>query len=175
MFMFVAPALYLLHALLTGAALAAAQALDIHAGFGFSAGLIDFIINYKLGKNVWMLIPLGLVFALIYFAAGYLLLKRLGIDIIGTELGVPTPQETEDDEAKAFIEALGGADNIVQTDACITRLRMHVRDATVIDDEAFVKLGAKGVIRPDAHSVQIVLGQKAEKIADEIRKRVSPR
>jgi PTS system N-acetylglucosamine-specific IIC component len=178
MFMFVAPPLYILHALLTGAALAAAQALDIHAGFGFSAGLIDFIINYKLGKNVWMLIPLGVVFAFIYFTAGYLLLRRLGIDIVGTELGTETARKSDkdekDDEVEAFIEALGGKENIVQTDACITRLRMKVRDVSVIDDENFVKLGAKGVIRPDAHSVQIVLGQKAEKIADAIRERVSP-
>jgi PTS system N-acetylglucosamine-specific IIC component len=117
-----------------------------------------------------MLIPLGLVFALVYFTAGYLLLKRLGIDIVGTELGAKNEKTmSENDEAAAFIKALGGKNNIVRTDACITRLRMQVRDGSVIDDDDFIKLGAKGVIRPDAHSVQIVLGQKAEEIADTIR------
>jgi PTS system N-acetylglucosamine-specific IIC component len=174
MFMFAAPPLYALHALLTGAALAAAQALDIHAGFGFSAGLIDFIINYKLGKNVWMLIPLGLVFALIYFTASYMLLRFLRIDIIAAELHTKKENETnESDEARAFIEALGGEANIIRTDACITRLRMQVHDTSALHDEAFIKLGAKGVIRPDKHTIQIVLGAKAESIADAIKKVIS--
>jgi len=176
LFMFAAPPLYLLHALLTGAALAAAQALDIHAGFGFSAGLIDFIINYKLGKNVWMLVPLGIVFALIYFVSGYALLRMLRLDITASKRDAsPTSDkknETQNDETDAFIAALGGIENIERADACITRLRMKVYDSEKSDEDALKRLGAKGVLRPDDTSVQVVLGAKAEKIADAIRRRL---
>ncbi|TET87570.1 MAG: PTS sugar transporter, partial [Sulfurovum sp.] len=73
------------------------------------------------------------------------------------------------DEAQAFIIALGGKENIVDTDACITRLRMSVHDSSALKDENFTVLGAKGVIRPDKKSIQIVLGTKAEKVAEEIK------
>ena len=74
-----------------------------------------------------------------------------------------------DDEAKAFISALGGEENIINTDACITRLRMQVHDSSLLTDDAFILLGAKGVIRPDKHTIQVVLGTKAESIAEKIK------
>jgi len=178
LFMFAAPPLYLMHALLTGAALAAAQALDIHAGFGFSAGFIDFIINYKLGKNVWMLIPLGLVFALIYFIAGYALLRILNLHPLAAELEKEGAKSEPDaaaskNDTDAFIAALGGEANIVRADACITRLRMQLRDSRIVDETALQRLGAKGVIRPDEKSAQVVLGAKAETVAAEIRRKLA--
>ncbi len=72
-------------------------------------------------------------------------------------------------EAQAFILALGGKENITDTDACITRLRMSVRDSSILKDNDFTALGAKGVIRPDKRSIQIILGTKAEKVAEEIK------
>ena len=75
----------------------------------------------------------------------------------------------EDDEAKAFISALGGKANIINTDACITRLRMQVHDSSLLTDDTFIQLGAKGVIRPDKHSIQVVLGTKAESVAEKIK------
>ncbi|MDD2399800.1 MAG: PTS transporter subunit EIIC [Sulfurovum sp.] len=167
LFLFAAPPLFLLHALLTGLALAAAQALDIHAGFGFSAGFIDYLINYKLATNPLRILPLGIVFAVIYFVTAYYTVKLLKLQIFEETKEGNTVQT--DNEVQAFIAALGGADNIVDTDACITRLRMRVKDSSILSDEPFLALGAKGVIRPDKKSIQIILGSKSEKVAEKIR------
>lgn len=171
LFLFAAPQLFILHAVLTGLALATAQMLDIHAGFGFSAGFIDYVINYKLATNPILILPLGAVFAVIYFVSSYYLIKLLKLKIMETELADDTKKENPNtsSEAEAFIAALGGRENILNTDACITRLRMSVNDSSSLEDKDFTALGAKGVIRPDKGSIQIILGTKAEKVAEEIR------
>jgi len=167
LFLFVAPLLFVIHALLTGLALAVAQMLDIHAGFGFSAGFIDYIINYKLATNPLLILPLGAVFSLIYFVASYYTIKVFKLKIFEEDTNTSTAKK--DDEAQVFISALGGKENIIDTDACITRLRMHVHDSSKLEDKSFTTLGAKGVIRPNKHSIQIVLGTKAENIAEKIK------
>ncbi|WP_294953270.1 PTS transporter subunit EIIC [Sulfurovum sp.] len=171
LFLFAAPQLFILHAVLTGLALATAQMLDIHAGFGFSAGFIDYVINYKLATNPILILPLGAVFAVIYFVSSYYLIKLLKLKIMETELADDTKKENPNtsSEAEAFIAALGGRENILNTDACITRLRMNVNDSSSLEDKDFTALGAKGVIRPDKGSIQIILGTKAEKVAEKIR------
>lgn len=167
LFLFVAPLLFVLHALLTGLALAIAQMLDIHAGFGFSAGFIDYVINYKLATNPLRILPLGAIFALIYFIASYYTIKLLKLKIFDNSDEDKTTNIN--DEALAFIEALGGIENIIHTDACITRLRISVHDSNKLLDETFITLGAKGVIRPDKKSIQIVLGTRAESVAEAIK------
>ena len=167
LFLFVAPLLFVVHAVLTGLALAAAQMLDIHAGFGFSAGFIDYVINYKLATNPLLILPLGVVFALIYFFASYYTIKIFKLNIFEELTDKTTSNKC--DEALAFIDALGGEENIIQTDACITRLRMTVKDSSKLLDETFISLGAKGVIRPDKKSIQIILGTKAEAVAESIK------
>ncbi len=176
LFLFVAPPLFLLHAILTGLALAVAQMFNVHAGFGFSAGFIDYVINYKLATNPILILPLGALFAVIYFVASYYLIKVLKLKILETELseGDETKGSTSS-EAEAFIKALGGEENILNTDACITRLRMSVADSSQLKDEDFAALGAKGVIRPDKGSIQIILGTKAEKVAEEIKEAMNIR
>jgi len=169
LFLFVAPPLFILHALLTGLALAVAQLFNIHAGFGFSAGFIDYVINYKLATNPLLILPLGAVFAALYFVLSYYLIKILKLKILETELKEDSVKDEVSDEAQAFISALGGTENIVNTDACITRLRMSVNDSSKLEDKNFMKLGAKGVIRPDKNSIQIVLGTRAEGVAEEIK------
>lgn len=167
LFLFVAPLLFLLHALLTGLALAAAQMLDIHAGFGFSAGFIDYLINYKLATNPLLILPLGGVFAVIYFFTSYYTIRVLKLKIFQEAKDNKEIQSNE--ETEAFIAALGGAENILDTDACITRLRMRVNDSSALKDEDFMALGAKGVIRPDRQTIQIVLGSSSEKVAERIK------
>ena len=169
LFLFVAPPLFVLHALLTGLALASAQLLNIHAGFGFSAGFIDYVINYKLATNPLLILPLGVLFAFFYFVLSYYLIKILKLKIMETELSDDSAEKGVSNEALAFITALRGKENITNTDACITRLRMSVNDSSTLKDEDFMKLGAKGVIRPDKHSIQIVLGTKAESVAEAIK------
>ncbi len=171
LFLFVAPLLFLLHAILTGLALAAAQMLDIHAGFGFSAGFIDYVINYKLATNPVLILPLGLVFGFVYFIASYYTIKYFKLSIFPHEAEESTAKK--DDQALAFIEALGGADNIIETDACITRLRMRVKKSQGLNDESFLLLGAKGIIRPNDETIQIVLGTKAESVAEQIKARLN--
>ena len=167
LFLFVAPLLFALHALLTGLALAIAQMLDIHAGFGFSAGFIDYVINYKLATNPLLILPLGAVFAFLYFVSSYYTIKLFKLKIFDEANEDET--NSKNDEAMAFIEALGGIENITHTDACITRLRMSVKDSNILLDDTFIALGAKGVIRPDKKSIQIVLGTKAERVAEAIK------
>ncbi len=167
LFLFVAPLLFVLHALLTGLALAVAQMLDIHAGFGFSAGFIDYVINYKLATNPLLILPLGAVFAMIYFISSYYTIKLFKLKIF--EENAEEQTSRVNDEAQAFILALGGKENIVDTDACITRLRMSVHDSSILKDEDLMILGAKGVIRPNKKSIQVILGTKAEKVSEEIK------
>jgi len=169
LFLFVAPPLFLLHALLTGLALAVAQMFNIHAGFGFSAGFIDYVINYKLSTNALLILPLGAAFAALYFVLSYYLIKILKLKILETELKDDSTQNKVSSTALEFIEALGGKKNITNTDACITRLRMSVNDSSELLDETFMALGAKGVIRPNKNSIQIVLGTRAEGVAEEIK------
>jgi PTS system N-acetylglucosamine-specific IIC component len=171
LFLFIAPTLFVLHALLTGLALATAHFLDIHHGFGFSAGLFDYVINYKLAKNPLLILPLGLLFASIYFVLSYYVIKLFKLTIF--EADKEEVNEKSSNEASAFIEALGGAKNIVSTDACITRLRMEVKDSSHLDEEAFKKLGAKGVIKPSETTIQVVLGTKAESISEMIKESLS--
>jgi PTS system N-acetylglucosamine-specific IIC component len=168
LFLFVAPLLFVVHAILTGLALAAAQMLDIHAGFGFSAGFIDYVINYKLATNPLLILPLGAFFALIYFVASYYTIKYFKLNIFEEMIDEPEGREVSN-EALAFIEALGGQENITNTDACITRLRMSLLDSSILKDENIMSLGAKGVIRPDKKSIQIILGTKAEGVAERIK------
>ncbi len=186
LFLFVAPILFVAHALLTGLSLALAQLMGIHHGFGFSAGFIDYVINYKLATKPLLLLPLGLFIGFIYFIVGYFLLKFLKVNLFkelvndesdtGEAIKEPEKPNEKDvllsaqaEEAQRFIQALGGRENILDTDACITRLRMTVKDSTDLKDEDFKLLGAKGVIRPDKSTIQIVLGTKAEKVAEEIK------
>ena len=168
LFLFIAPLLFVLHALLAGLALATAQILDIHAGFGFSAGFIDYVINYKLATNPLIILPLGTMFAVVYFVASYYTIKVFKLKIFDDTNNERVANIS--DETLAFIEALGGKKNITNTDACITRLRISVNDSSQLKDEDFKMLGAKGVIRPDKRSIQIVLGTKAEKVSEDIKK-----
>ncbi len=167
LFLFIAPVLFVLHAILTGLALATAHFLDIHHGFGFSAGLFDYVINYKLAKNPLLILPLGAVFALIYFTLSYYTIKLFKLTIF--EADEEEQSKENSNEAQAFIEALGGKENIVSTDACITRLRMEVKNSKELDEEAFKKLGAKGVVKPSDTTIQVVLGTKAESVAEMIK------
>jgi len=167
LFLFVAPLLFLLHAILTGLAVASAHFLNIHHGFGFSAGLFDYIINYKLAKNPILILPLGLFFGFIYFILSYYTIKIFKYKIF--EADKVEEREKSSNEAQAFIDALGGKENIISTDACITRLRMEVKSSKDLDEESFMKLGAKGVIKPSENTIQIVLGTKAESVAEKIK------
>ena len=121
----------------------------------------------RAGKVNIGILTLGAVFSLIYFLTSYYIIKLFKITVFAEttkEKNIKT-----DEEAKAFISALGGTDNIINIDACITRLRIKVQDSSTLSDDVFLTLGAKGVIRPDRHSIQVVLGTKAESVAENMK------
>jgi len=182
LFMFLAPLLYLVHAILTGISLYVATALGIHAGFSFSAGAIDYALMYNLpaaSKNVWMLLVMGVVFFVIYFVLFSVIIRMFNLKTPGREddienMGAPEANSNTEEGlnqlALSYIGALGGSDNFKGIDACITRLRLNVKDAGTVDDAACKRLGASGIVRLNKQSIQVIVGAKAESLADAMKK-----
>jgi PTS system N-acetylglucosamine-specific IIC component len=170
-FMFHAPLLYALHAVLTGASMAVMYLLGVRLGFTFSAGAFDALLSSKLAENGMLLVPVGLGFAFIYYVSFRLLIARLDLKTPGREAAEESEGAMPEagDRARAFVAALGGAGNLVSVDACTTRLRLAVVDAGTIDAAALGRLGAKGVVKPAPGSVQVVLGPEADQVADRIK------
>ena len=171
-FMFLAPALYLLHALLTGVSMAVMDALHVRLGFGFSAGLFDYLLNFDRAKKPLLLLPIGAVYFGLYYGLFRLAISRLDLKTPGREpldAAVAMPAVAGTDRAAGFVTALGGAANLVSVDACTTRLRLVLADAAKVDEPALKALGARGVVRPSARDLQVVLGPQADQTAQEIR------
>ncbi|MCD1127592.1 PTS N-acetyl glucosamine transporter subunit IIABC [Jinshanibacter sp. LJY008] len=181
MFMFLAPLLYLVHAILTGISLYVATALGIHAGFTFSAGAIDYALMFKLpaaSSNVWMLLVMGVVAFVVYFLLFSFIIRAFNLKTPGREDETEeevTPDNSNTSEgldalASSYIGVIGGSDNLTGIDACITRLRLTVKDSGIVDSNAAKRLGAAGVVKLNKQSIQIIVGAKAESIADSMRK-----
>ena len=169
MFMFLAPALYAVHAVLTGIALSVSYSLGILHGFGFSAGFIDYVLNWGLATKPALIIPVGLVFAVIYYVIFSWAIRHFDIPTIGRyDEEATIAEDTDMDEyTQQMIEKLGGLENLEEVGSCITRLRLKVSDADKVDDAALKAMGAKGVIKKGT-AVQVVIGTRAELIANEI-------
>ena len=172
-FIFLAPLLYALHAVLTGISMALMNGLDVRLGFGFSAGLFDYLLNFTRAQNPLLLLPVGtLYFAVYYFTFRYIIV-RFDLHTPGRDaeaLALATGEPAAADEAAAFIAALGGTGNLLDIDACATRLRLRVRDQALLDEAALKALGATAVMRPSADTVQIIVGLRADQIASAMRK-----
>ncbi len=191
-FMFVAFPLYLIHALLTGLSLAVAHVLDIHLGFSFSAGLIDLLLygTAPAAKNIGLLIVMGLVFFGLYYVMFRFAIVKWNLRTPGREPDAEFEAEQRanlaegsdaatavaagapviavpDSRAEQLIAAFGGRENLVNVDACITRLRMEVADKTKVDQGRLKALGAAGVIEV-GNSVQAVFGTQSEVLKNEI-------
>ncbi|WP_152392277.1 glucose PTS transporter subunit IIA [Paenibacillus guangzhouensis] len=171
-FLFVAPYLFVVHAIISGLTMWICSYLNIHLGVSFSAGAIDFIINSHLGTNQWLLIPIGIALGLIYYN-----LFRFAI----YKYRIPTPGREEGSEvddwagslpyrAPLILQALGGKDNIIRMEACVTRLRLSVVNDRLIDRRALRLLGSAGMIRLGGGAVQVVFGTYSDVIRAEIMK-----
>lgn len=169
-FLFVAPYLFVVHALLSGVAMWLAYELDIHHGFSFSAGAIDFVINEHLATNGLLLIPIGLVFAAVYYVLFRWAIRRFQLPTPGREEGSSLEEWAGDVRYRAplILQALGGKNNINQIEACITRLRLTLGNDKLMDINALKHLGAAGVIRLGGGNVQVVFGTFSELIREEI-------
>lgn len=183
-FMFVAPVLYVIHAVLTGISVFIAASMHWIAGFGFSAGLVDMVLSSRnpLATQWWMLIPQGLVFFAIYYVVFRFVITKFNLMTPGRELAVAGSEadgqdlnvssDKEQDVsalARQYIAAIGGSDNLTGIDACITRLRLSVKDSSLVNEGLAKRLGASGVIRLNKTSVQIIVGFVAEKIANAMK------
>lgn len=183
MFMFLAPGLYAAHAVLTGASLVVTNAMGVLTGFGFSAGLFDMVLNWGLATKPWTLVVIGLAFAVIYFCVFYFAIKMFNLKTPGREdeddssiesvAAVDINKQGMGDNgylARQFTKAIGGLDNITNIDACITRLRLTLKDPSVADERVIKALGASGMIRVGDKNLQIILGPKAKIIAGKMKK-----
>lgn len=171
-FMFLAPLLFLLHALLTGLSMAVTNLLNIHLGFTFSGGFIDMILGWGKSTNGWRVVPVGLVYALIYYLVFDFCIRRFNLKTPGREDTAATEKAAvaDSDRAGAYIKALGGAENLITVGACTTRLRLDMVDRNKASDADLKALGAMAVVRPGkGGSLQVVVGPAADAIADEIR------
>src|SRR6186713_1265662 len=172
-FMFLAPVLFAIHAVLTGIAMVLMHVLGVHLGFGFSAGLFDYVLNFGLSTRPLLLIPIGIAyFGLYYFLFRYVIV-RFDLKTLGREAEGPVAAQAgsgkDSVSGLAWIRALGGSSNLRTVEACTTRLRLVLTDMNRIDEPALSALGSRGVLRLADGAVQVVVGPIADQLASEIR------
>jgi N-acetylglucosamine PTS system EIICBA or EIICB component len=171
-FMFLAPVLYAVHAVLTGASMVLMELAGVRLGFGFSAGLFDYVLNFNVATRPLLLLPIGLAYAALYYGMFRYFIVRFNLPTPGREVaGAPAlaAGRSTGGEIPLLVEALGGSANIRAVDACTTRLRLVIVDQSLVRPERLKALGAHGVVQPTAHALQVVLGPAADRVAGEIR------
>lgn len=172
-FMFLAPVLYAIHAVLTGLSMALMDWLGVKLGFGFSAGLFDYVLNYGKATKPLLLLPVGALYFALYYGVFRFFILRFDLKTPGRDASAPSltgaPAGGGGDRGRAFLAALGGSGNLASIGACTTRLRLVVADQALVDEAALKALGAMGVLRPSARAVQVVVGPIADQVAEEIR------
>ncbi|MEI6285814.1 MAG: N-acetylglucosamine-specific PTS transporter subunit IIBC [Bacillota bacterium] len=176
-FMFLAPGLYVCHALLTGTSMALTWFMGCKDGFGFSAGFIDYALNFGIATKPLLLALIGLIFGVVYYLLFLFVIKKWDLATPGRF----DDEEEESDElasaasddpdgvAAAMLEAVGGKGNIKSIDACITRLRLVLANPDIVDEKRLKQLGAKGVIKLGGGSVQVIVGTIADTMAGQMR------
>jgi PTS system N-acetylglucosamine-specific IIC component len=170
-FMFLAPLLFAVHAVLTGIAFVVMDFLGVRLGFSFSAGLFDYLINFKLATRPLLLVPVGAAYFALYYGVFTFFIRRFDLKTPGRDEAAQPAAAilAAGSRGESFVLALGGAANLVSVDACTTRLRLIVVDQAKADETALRALGAKGVVRPSDKALQVVLGPIADQVAGEIR------
>lgn len=173
-FMFTAPLLYVVHALLTGISVFIAANMQWMAGFGFSAGLVDMVLSSQnpLAKQWYMLLLQGIAFFAIYYFVFLTLIRTLNLKTFGREDDEEVTDATvidNDSLAKSYAEALGGVDNIEVIDACITRLRLTLKERDIVQESSLRALGAMGVVKLGDNNLQVIIGTQAESIANKMK------
>ena len=178
-FMFLAPGLYVIYALLYGVFTIITVALGFRAGFSFSAGAMDLLFSASLpaAAKTWLIIPLGIAAFLVFYFVFLFAIKKFDLKTPGREdddLEAEKKVELASDDytaiAKQILEGCGGKDNITSIDSCATRLRLEVKDMTAVNDKAIKAAGVAGVIRPGKTSVQVIVGTQVQAVADAFSK-----
>lgn len=154
-------------------------ALDIHHGFGFFAGALDYILNFGIAQKPVLLAGIGLLYGLLYFVVFYFLIKKLDLKTPGREDEIEG--EFQDnyavkgnyaEAANAYLMALGGIENLEEIDNCVTRLRLKVKDIALVDEGHLKQIGAKGVIKLSKTSLQVIVGTDVEFLSNEMKKKL---
>ncbi|MED3965479.1 glucose-specific PTS transporter subunit IIBC [Niallia taxi] len=172
-FLFVAPVLFGIHAVFAGLSFMTMQLLNVKVGMTFSGGLIDYVLFGLINPqtNAWIIIPVGLVFAVIYYFGFRFAIRKFNLKTPGRE------DETQEEETTGgttsdlpyeVLEAMGGQENIAHLDACITRLRVSVNDIKDVDKDRLKKLGAAGVLEV-GNNIQAIFGPRSETIKGQMR------
>ena len=177
-FMFLAPGLYVVHALLAGISVALVAALPVRAGFQFSAGFVDWVLSFNapFAENPLWLLPIGIAFFVIYYVVFRFVIAKFNLKTPGREDDNTEEMNIEIGDADyaamaaAILEGVGGKENVTNADNCITRLRLEVKDRLLVDEKKLKASGAAGVIRPGKTSVQVIIGPKVQFVADEFKK-----
>ena len=176
-FMFLAPGLYVVHALLTGITVAVVAALPVRAGFNFSAGFVDWFLTFKapMALNPIYLLGIGLIVAVIYYIVFRIVIVKFNLKTPGREddddeTKVVLANDNFTEVARIVLEGIGGKENVTSIDNCITRLRLEIKDYTKVDEKKIKSAGVAGVIRPGKTSVQVIIGTQVQHVADEFKK-----
>ena len=178
-FMFLAPALYVIYALLYGIFTMITVALGFRAGFSFSAGAMDLLFSSSLpaAQKIWLIIPLGIAAFLVFYFVFLFAIKKWDLKTPGREdddLEAEKKVELASDNytaiAAKILEGCGGKENITSIDNCVTRLRLEVKDITAVNDKVIKSAGVAGVIKPGKTSVQVIIGTKVQFVADAFSK-----
>lgn len=175
-FLFVAPILYAVHVLLAGSSFLIMHLLDVKIGMTFSGGFIDYVLYGLLNwdrTHALLVIPVGIVYAVIYYFVFTFLIKRMNLKTPGRE---DKTSETRDTSVQRLpfdvLEAMGGKENIKHLDACITRLRVEVNDKSAVDVEELKALGAAGVLEV-GNNMQAIFGPKSDQIKHDMARIMS--
>ena len=179
-FMFLAPGLYVIYALLYGIFTIITVALGFRAGFSFSAGATDLLFSSTLpaAQKTVLIIPLGIAAFVVFYFVFLFAIKKFDLktpgreddDDLEEEKKVQLASDDYTEIAKKILAGCGGKGNIVSIDNCVTRLRLEVRDMTAVNDKAIKAAGVAGVIKPGKTSVQIIVGTKVQFVADAFSK-----
>lgn len=177
-FMFLAPVLYFVYALLYGIFTFVTVLLGFRAGFSFSAGATDLVFSASLpaAEKTWLIIPLGLAAFVVFYVVFRVMITKLNLKTPGREdddadeTTVKLANDDYTEVARVVLEGLGGKENVTSLDNCITRLRMEIKDYTKVDEKKIKSAGVAGVIRPSKTSVQVIVGTKVQFVADEMKK-----
>ncbi|MDC3417927.1 glucose-specific PTS transporter subunit IIBC [Aquibacillus salsiterrae] len=175
-FLFVAPVLFLIHAVFAGLSFVVMDLLNVKAGFTFSGGFIDYVLYWGLSTNAWIIIPVGLVFAALYYFGFRFAIRKWNLATPGREDNSDdqVAEESKDVGELPFdiLESLGGKENITHLDACITRLRVSVHDKNNVDKNRLKRLGASGVMEV-GNNIQAIFGPQSDSIKGQIQDIIS--
>ena len=177
-FMFLAPGLYVIYALLYGIFTFVTVLLGFRAGFSFSAGATDLLFSASLpaAQKTWLIIPLGIAAFIVFYVVFRFAILKFDLKTPGREdddmdeTTVKLANDNFTEVAKIILEGVGGKENVASIDNCITRLRLEIKDYTAVDEKKIKSAGVAGVIRPGKNSVQVVIGTKVQFVADEFKK-----